>query len=95
MLDSPPTCHKHGFLIGYKRVVRSIGGPGFDSSLKHFFHICRQLFSILKNSTFSFLTCYRDACGYIKKVWIVDNAINTLFGVHLYGFVIVDMEWQN
>ena len=28
------------------------------------------------NSNFSFLTCYRDACGHIKKVWIVDNAIN-------------------
>ena len=50
----------------------------FDSTLKHFFHICRQVFIVLKNSNSSFLTRYRDACGYIKKVCIVDNSINAL-----------------
>ena len=63
----------------------------FDSTLQCFFHICKQLFLILKSGNFSFLTCYRDACGYIKKVWIVDNAIKThqQFVVYLYGFAIV------
>ena len=60
-------------LMGYKHVCNT-EGPGFDSSL---IHIRRPHFSILKNSNFSFLTCYRDACGYIKKAYIVDNAINT------------------
>ena len=76
MLDSPPTCHKHGFLINMLCVIQEALG-----SIPHcsaFFHICRQLFSILKSSNFSFLTCYKDACGYIKKVYVVDNAINTL-----------------
>ena len=42
-------------------------------------------FLVPKNSNFSLLTCYGDPCGYIKKVWIVDNAINAftgLFGMH-------------
>ena len=64
--------------MGYKHVVHNTRGPGFDSTLQHFFYICRQLFSILKSSNFSFLTCYRDACGYIKKGWIVDDEINAL-----------------
>ena len=34
-------------------------------------------FSILKSGNFTFLTCYMDASGYIKKVWVVDNAINS------------------
>ena len=49
-------------------------------------------FSVLKNSKFSFLTCYRDVSRYIKTVWIVDNAINApkgLFGMNFYGFAIV------
>ena len=50
----------------------------FDSTLKPVFILCRQLFLVLKNSNSSFLTCYRDACGYIKKDWIVANAINVL-----------------
>ena len=78
MLDSPPTWHKHDFLMGYKHLVCNTGGPRFDSALQHFFsYIYSQLFSILKSSNFSILICYRDACGYIKKGWIVDNAINT------------------
>ena len=41
---------------------------------------------------FSFLTGYRDASRYIKKVWIADNAINAqLFDVHFYGFTIIQV----
>ena len=29
MLDSPPTCHKHAFLMGYKHVVCNTGGSTF------------------------------------------------------------------
>ena len=68
MLDSPPTCHKHNCLMGYKHVVCNTGGPGFDSTLQHFFSYMQANFSILKSSNFSFLTCWRDACGYIKKL---------------------------
>ena len=57
-----------------------------------FSYICRQLFLVLKNSISSILPCYRDACGYIKKVWIVNNAINGLFYVHLYGFAIINVD---
>ena len=79
--------------MGYKHAVCNTGGPGFNSTLELFFHICSQLFNS-KNSNFSFLTCYRDAYRYIKKVWIVDNAINAfnrLFGMSLYGFTIVNV----
>ena len=68
MLDSLPTCHKQDFLMGYKHVVCNTGGPGLYIGN----------FSILRTSNFSFLTCYTDACRYIKKVWIVDNEINAL-----------------
>ena len=37
MLDSPPTWHKHDFLMDCKHVVCNTGGPGFDSILQHFF----------------------------------------------------------
>ena len=50
--------------------------------------------SVLKNSNFSFLTCYRDACGYITKDWIVDDAINAptgLLDVYFYGYSIVKL----
>ena len=51
----------------------------FDNELLTGFHIFYVgTFLILINSTFSFLKCYMDACGYIKKVWIVDYAINAL-----------------
>ena len=53
MLDSAPTYHKHNFLMGYHHVCNT-GGSGFDSILKHFFHICWQIFSVRKNSNFSF-----------------------------------------
>ena len=92
MLDSPPTCHTHDFLNSYKNAVCNTESPVFDPTLKHFFHICRQLFTIPKDNNFNFLTCYSDACGYIKKVWIVDNAVIALyrlFDVHLYGLAIV------
>ena len=39
MLDSPPTWHKLDFLMGYKHVVCNTGGPGFDSTLQHFFSL--------------------------------------------------------
>ena len=77
MLDSPPTYHKHNCLMGYKHVCNT-GGPRFDSTLKRFFIYVGKFFKLSKIATFRFLTCYRDACGYIKKVLIVDNAINVL-----------------
>ena len=56
-------------------IVCNTEGPRFDPPLKCFFHIATYVGNS-KNSDFSFLTCYRDAYGYIKMVWIVDNAIN-------------------
>ena len=82
----------------YHQHACNTGGPGFDSTLKCFFHICRQLFSLLKNSNFSFLTWYRDAYGYIKKVYQVDNAINAPYRAvwHIfYGLAIVKVGWNN
>ena len=65
------TCVLHYFAWNY---VNYANMEGFRRDS----HICRQLFLVLKNSNSSFLTRYRDACGYITKVWIVDNAINAL-----------------
>ena len=47
MLDSPPTCHKHNCLMGYQYNCNT-GGPGFDSTLKNFFHI--YLVAFIQNS---------------------------------------------
>ena len=96
MLDSPSTCHKHGFLMGYKHVVCNTARRcGVQFLTEALFSYMLATFSILKNSNFiSYLTCYRDACRYIKKAWIVDNPINAhygLFVVHLCGFAMVNV----
>ena len=62
------------------------GGPGLDFTQKRFFQF--------------FLTCYRDAYGYIKKVWIVDNAINNPLGAVWHAFLWFThhqggLKWQN
>ena len=84
MLDSSPTHHKRNCLMSYQHACNTRSRE-FDCTLKCFFHTHRQLFSVLKNNNFSGLTCYRNVCRYIKKVCIVDNAINTpkrAFGTH-------------
>ena len=85
----PIVSHKHGFLMGYKHAVCNTGDSRYDSSLKRFFIYVGNFYNS-ENSNFSFLTCYSDACRYIK-IWIVDNAINTWFGMFLYGFEIVNV----
>ena len=69
ILNSLPTCHKHNCLMGYINIIMcNTGGPGFNSTLKWFSHnYIYVTFSVLKNSNFSFLTCYIHACGYIKE----------------------------
>ena len=39
-----------------------------------------------KSSNFSILIGFRDAFGYIKKVWKVNNVINTLYRAVWHAF---------
>ena len=100
MLDSPPICHKHDFLMGYKRVVCNTGGPGFDSTMKRFFYnyyyqLQQATFSILKIATLAFQHAIEmPADSYIKIVQFIMQYTmsNGLFGVYLYGFSIINVD---